>query len=129
MNLVSMAAVVMAVAEPELKWLSLGLRLRWAAVLAALAAGVLVLLLPLAAVEDQGQALVKGLALLRSKLGLGHPEHPRPAGPNTGLSVTSGELQLLVLKPKDVEWVMGALCAKFGTDSSLVGVAVVSGRK
>ncbi|XP_062814800.1 protein adenylyltransferase FICD [Anolis carolinensis] len=100
MNLVSMAAVVMAVAEPELKWLSLGLRLRWAAVLAALAAGVLVLLLPLAAVEDQGQALVKGLALLRSKLGLGHPEHPRPAGPNTGLSVTSGELQLLVLKPK-----------------------------
>nr|XP_056715505.1 protein adenylyltransferase FICD [Euleptes europaea] len=99
MNLVPMAAVV-AVAEPELKWLSLWPRLRWAAVLVVLLASLLMLLPPLPSVEEQCQAVLKGLSLLKGRLGLGYVGIATYQGQTTGLSVTSSRLELLVLKPK-----------------------------
>ncbi|XP_020657518.3 protein adenylyltransferase FICD isoform X2 [Pogona vitticeps] len=99
MNLVSMAAVAAAV-EPELKWISLWLRVRWAAALVVVLAALVVLLLPLAAVEEQCRAVFKGWSLLKSKLGLGYVGVSHSPGQTTGLSVTSGGLELLVLKPK-----------------------------
>uniref|UniRef100_A0ABM5F2S2 Protein adenylyltransferase FICD n=2 Tax=Pogona vitticeps TaxID=103695 RepID=A0ABM5F2S2_9SAUR len=99
MNLVSMAAVAAAV-EPELKWVSLWLRVRWAAALVVVLAALVVLLLPLAAVEEQCRAVFKGWLLLKTKLGLGYVGVSHSPGQTTGLSVTSGGLELLVLKPK-----------------------------
>uniref|UniRef100_A0A0B8RZT8 Protein adenylyltransferase FICD n=1 Tax=Philothamnus irregularis TaxID=1899461 RepID=A0A0B8RZT8_9SAUR len=99
MKLVSMAAGVTAV-EPELKWVSLWLRARWAAVLAAVLAALLVVLLPVLLVEGQCQAALKGWAFLRSKLGLGYMGIATYTGQTTELSVTSGGLELMVLKPK-----------------------------
>ncbi|XP_063171632.1 protein adenylyltransferase FICD [Candoia aspera] len=99
MNLVSMAAVG-PVAEPELKWASLWLRARWAVLLLALLAASLGVLLPALLVEEQRQAVVKGWAFLRSKLGLGYVGVATCPGQTTDLSVTSGGLELLVLKPK-----------------------------
>nr|XP_020657518.1 adenosine monophosphate-protein transferase FICD [Pogona vitticeps] len=99
MNLVSMAAVAAAV-EPELKWVSLWLRVRWAAALVVVLAALVVLLLPLAAVEEQCRAVFKGWSLLKTKLGLGYVGVSHSPGQTTGLSVTSGGLELLVLKPK-----------------------------
>lgn len=100
MNLLSMAAVAVVAAEPELKWVSLWLRVRWAAVLVVLVAAALVLLPPLASVEEHCHALFKGLSLLKARLGLGYVGVAQQPGQSTGLSVTSGRLQLLVLKPK-----------------------------
>uniref|UniRef100_A0A8C6YDZ6 Protein adenylyltransferase FICD n=1 Tax=Naja naja TaxID=35670 RepID=A0A8C6YDZ6_NAJNA len=99
MKLVSMAAAVTAV-EPELKWVSLWLRARWLAVLVALLAALLVVLLPVLLLEGQGQAALKGWAFLRSKLGLGYVGIATYTGQTTELSVTSGGLELMVLKPK-----------------------------
>lgn len=99
MNLVSMAAAV-TVVEPELKWVSLWLRSRWAAVLAAVLAALLVVLLPVLLVEEQCQAALQGWAFLRSKLGLGYMGIATYTGQTTELSVTSGGLELMVLKPK-----------------------------
>lgn len=99
MNLLSMASVV-AVVEPELKWGPFWLRARWAAGLLVLLASVVLLLLPLTSVEDQCQAVLKGLSLLKNKLGLGYMGITRYTGQTTGLSVTTGGLELLVLKPK-----------------------------
>uniref|UniRef100_A0A8C4YN35 Protein adenylyltransferase FICD n=3 Tax=Gopherus TaxID=38771 RepID=A0A8C4YN35_9SAUR len=96
MNLLSMAVV----ADPELKWMSLWLRVRWAAVLMVLVGSLLVLLLPLAAVEEQCQAVLKGLSFLKNKLGVGYVGITRYTGQTTGLSVTSGRLELMVLKSK-----------------------------
>lgn len=98
MNLVSMAAAV-TVVEPELKWVSLWLRARWAAVLVAVLAALLVVLLPVLLVE-QCQAALQGWAFLRSKLGLGYMGVTTYTGQTTELSVTSGGLELMVLKPK-----------------------------
>ncbi|XP_066465923.1 protein adenylyltransferase FICD [Tiliqua scincoides] len=99
MNLVSMAAVAVA-AEPEMKWVSLWLRVRWAVVLVVFLASLLVLLPPLASVEEHCHAIFKGLSLLKARLGLGYVGIARHPGQSTGLSVTSGSLQLLVLKPR-----------------------------
>lgn len=99
MNLVSMAAVAV-VAEPELKWLSLWLRVRWTAVLVVLLASVLLLLLPLTLVEEQCQAVLKGLSFLKGRLGLGYVGITTSAGQTTSLSVTSAGLELLVLKSR-----------------------------
>ncbi|KAJ7309838.1 hypothetical protein JRQ81_007910 [Phrynocephalus forsythii] len=99
MNLVPMAAVA-AVAEPELKWASLWLRVRWAVALVAVLAALAVLLLPLAAVEEQCRAVFKGWSLLKNRLGVGYLGIGQHPGQTTGLSVTSGGLELLVLKPK-----------------------------
>ncbi|XP_074868409.1 protein adenylyltransferase FICD [Carettochelys insculpta] len=96
MTLLPMAAL----AEPELKWMSLWPRVRWAAVLVVLAGSLLALLLPLAAVEEQCQAVLKGLSALRNKLGARYVGIARYTGQATGLSVASGGLELLVLKPK-----------------------------
>lgn len=94
MNLVSMAT------DPELKWITLWGRIRWAAVLVVLLASLVMLLLPLAAVEDQCHAVLKGLSFLKSKLGAGSSGVTRYTGQTTGLSVTSNGLELLVLKGK-----------------------------
>lgn len=94
----TMAAAVAA--APELKWAPPGGRARWAAAMAVVLGSLLVLLLSLAAVEEQCQAVLKGLALLKSKLGAGYVGITKYAGQTTGLSVTSGALKLLVLKPK-----------------------------
>ncbi|XP_048370237.1 protein adenylyltransferase FICD [Sphaerodactylus townsendi] len=99
MNPVSMAAVA-ALAEPELKWLPLWPRIRWAAVLAVLLASSLLLLLPLTSVEEQCQAVLKGLSLLKGRLGLAYTGIATSPGQTTSLSVTSSGLELLVLKPK-----------------------------
>lgn len=94
MNLVSVAA------EPELKWVTLWGRVRWAAVLVLLLGSLMMLLLPLAAVEDQCQAVLEGLSFLKSKLGTGSSGVTRYTGQTTGLSVSSNGLELLVLKGK-----------------------------
>lgn len=94
MNLISMAA------EPELKWVALWVRVRWAAVLVLLLGSLLLLLLPLPAVEEKCHAVLRGLSFLRSKLGTGHTGVTRYTGQSTGLSVTSQGLELLVLKGK-----------------------------
>lgn len=94
MNLVSMAT------DPELKWITLWVRIRWAAVLMLLLGSLVMLLLPLAAVEDQCHAVLKGLSFLKSKLGAGSAGVTRYTGQTTGLSVTSNGLELLVLKGK-----------------------------
>ncbi|XP_054248844.1 protein adenylyltransferase FICD [Indicator indicator] len=94
MNLVSMAT------DPELKWMTLWVRVRWAAVLMLLLSSVVMLLLPLAVVEDQCQTVLKGLSFLKGKLGTGSSGVTKYTGQTTGLSVTSSGLELLVLKGK-----------------------------
>lgn len=94
MTLASMAT------EPELKWITLWVRARWAAVLALLLGSLLMLLLPQAAVDDQCHAALRGLSFLKSKLGTGSSGVTRYTGQSTGLSVTSNGLELLVLKGK-----------------------------
>lgn len=106
MNLLSMAVVV----DPELKWMSLWLRVRWAAVLMLLVGSLLVLLLPLAAVEEQCQAVLKGLSFLKTKLAVGYVGITRHTGQTTGLSVTSSGLELLVLKSKPSPGKKWAFC-------------------
>ncbi|NXH99808.1 FICD transferase, partial [Pachycephala philippinensis] len=92
MNLVAMAT------DPELPWVSLWVRVRWAAVLVLLLSSLVMLLLPLAAVDNQCHAVLKGLSFLRSKLG--SSGITRLTGQSTELSVTSKGLELLVLKGK-----------------------------
>ena len=94
MNLLSVAT------DPELKWLTLWARIRWAAVLVLLLGSLLTLLLPRAAVEDQCHAVLKGLSFLRGKLGPGSAGVTGSAGRTTGLSVPSSGLELLVPKGK-----------------------------
>ncbi|KAL7986618.1 hypothetical protein Chor_012901 [Crotalus horridus] len=101
MNLISMAAAV-TVVEPELKWVSLWLRSRWAAVLAAVLAALLVVLLPVLLVEEQCQAALQGWAFLRSKLGLGYMGIATYTGQTTELSVTSGGLELMSVDFKPI---------------------------
>ncbi|NXL14262.1 FICD transferase, partial [Setophaga kirtlandii] len=90
MNLVAMAT------DPELQWVSLWLRVRWAAVLVLLLSSLVMLLLPL---DNQCQAVLKGLSLLRNRLG-SSSGISRIMGQSTELSVTSRGLELLVLKGK-----------------------------
>lgn len=92
MNLVAMAT------DPELQWVSLWVRVRWAAVLVLLLSSLVMLLLPLAAVDNQCHAVLKGLSFLKSKLG--SSGITRFTGQSTELSVTSKGLELLVLKGK-----------------------------
>lgn len=82
--------------DPELQWVSLWLRVRWAAVLVLLLSSLVMLLLPL---DNQCQAVLKGLSLLRNKLG-SSSGISRLTGQSTELSVTSRGLELLVLKGK-----------------------------
>ncbi|NXP95067.1 FICD transferase, partial [Passerina amoena] len=90
MSLVAMAT------DPELQWVSLWLRVRWAAVLVLLLSSLVMLLLPL---DNQCQAVLKGLSLLRNRLG-SSSGISRITGQSTELSVTSRGLELLVLKGK-----------------------------
>ncbi|XP_020863665.1 protein adenylyltransferase FICD [Phascolarctos cinereus] len=100
MTFMSMATVVAAVAEP--KWVSSAWgRSMWVvALLGVLLGSMLMLLLPLGAVEEQGSALRKGLSLLRSKLvDGGQGSFSEQSSGSTGLSVTAGGISLRV-KPK-----------------------------
>ncbi|XP_061866404.1 protein adenylyltransferase FICD isoform X2 [Colius striatus] len=94
MTVVSMAT------EPELKWMSLRGRGRWVAALVLLLGSLLMLLLPPAAEDDQCHTVLKGLSFLRSKVGVGSSGVTRYTGQTTGLSITSGGLELLVPKGK-----------------------------
>ncbi|XP_027718804.1 protein adenylyltransferase FICD [Vombatus ursinus] len=100
MTFMSMATVVAAVAEP--KWVSsVWGRSLWVVALLGVLGSLLVLLLPLGAVEEQGSALRKGLSLLRSKLvDGGQGSFNGQSSRSTGLSVTTGGISLLVVKPK-----------------------------
>ncbi|KAM6422960.1 protein adenylyltransferase FICD [Liasis olivaceus] len=107
MSLAQMAAAAAAAAAPGPAWASLWLwpraRARRAAALAAVLAALLAALLPvlLPAEERRQAAFEHGWALLKSKLGLGLGLGGGPsAGQTTDLSVTSGGLELLVLKPR-----------------------------
>uniref|UniRef100_A0A8D0GWZ9 Protein adenylyltransferase FICD n=1 Tax=Sphenodon punctatus TaxID=8508 RepID=A0A8D0GWZ9_SPHPU len=94
MNLLSMAA------EAELKWPTFWIRVKWLAMLAVLVGSLLLLLFPLVLVEEQCYAVLKSLSFLKSKLGAGYVGITRYTGQTTGLSVTSGGIELMVLKPK-----------------------------
>lgn len=92
-------ASVMAVAEP--KWVPLGGRFLWVMLLSMALGSLLALLLPLAAVEEQCAALLKGLSLLRSRWDRA-PLAPlagrRCASPSTELSVPARDAALLAVK-------------------------------
>lgn len=84
----------MAVAEP--KWVSVWSRFLWLALLSMALGSLLALLLPLAAVEEQYLAVLRGFHLLRSKL----DRVTKCTSPSTELSVTSGDVELLTIKTK-----------------------------
>ncbi|NXK92303.1 FICD transferase, partial [Formicarius rufipectus] len=103
MTLVAMAT------EPELQWVPLWVplwvRVRWAAVLVLLLSSAVLLLLPLSALQNQGQALLGGISFLAGRLSPGGV--PGLPAQSTELSVPSRGLELLVLKGKaspEVKW-------------------------
>ncbi|XP_038619682.1 protein adenylyltransferase FICD [Tachyglossus aculeatus] len=99
MNLATMAA---GVAEPKWTW-AWGW-FRWAALLGVLLGSLLMLLLPRGSREEPCTLVLKGLTLLRSRLDGGHRAAAGKPGPPitaaTGLSVTAGGVDLLVVKQK-----------------------------
>ncbi|XP_006870489.1 PREDICTED: adenosine monophosphate-protein transferase FICD [Chrysochloris asiatica] len=89
---------VMAGTEP--KWLSVWGRCLWVILLSMVLGSLLVLLLPLGAVEEQGLAVLKGFSLLWSKLDRVQHAVTKCTSLSTELSTTSRDTGLLVVQSK-----------------------------